>query len=262
MSAVVVELRSFPSPPGGWRNGIPGFAYVSMGRLMAAAATVGLTPWSLTPNGGPSVRSLDELRWRRYMLKANLESDGYRWVKSQSYLNLDPTEKGAVSYFHGMAQAGFVLDEVFGLPYTAHIDTCLLVMGQSLKESRPDLLAVKGNGYAAAAVECKGRTGTHNAAVIDRAKEQAQSLPKVLGCLQTTPIASIAHFDRSTGGWSSLMIDPDPSEDVPEIPLAAVVLAHYWPLVTLVNTMDRIETQGDRRWGTDTITGSRWVCRQ
>ena len=122
---------------------------------MAAAATVGLTPWSLTPNGGPSVRSLDELHWRKYMLKANLESDGYRWVKSQSYLNLDPTEKGAVSYFHGMAQAGFVLDEVFGLPYTAHIDTCLLVMGQTLKESRPDLLAVKGNGYAAAAVECK-----------------------------------------------------------------------------------------------------------
>jgi hypothetical protein len=255
VNAIIVELRSFKPPPPLLHNNTQYLLNASMGRMMLAAATVGLSTWALTPGGTYSARSLDELRWRAYMLKANLKSTGAQWGKSDSYLSLDPTEKGAVSYFHGMAQAALVLDRVLDLPYTAHIDACLLAIGQPLKESRPDLIAFRATGQPAAAVECKGRTGSHDKATITNAKVQAGNLPKVLGCPTTTPIASISHFDRASGSWSSLMVDPEPGQDRPEIPIEAVAFAHYWPLVTLANSMAPLVSRGQRTWATDSISG-------
>ena len=73
----------------------------SWAELCHAAITVGRKNWRDVIKHG--TYSVLEILWRIAMVRANLveNSDG-RLRKSTSYISLDPSEKGAVSFFFGM----------------------------------------------------------------------------------------------------------------------------------------------------------------
>lgn len=102
---------------------------VSPARLAWAAATVGATPVSL----GGIPRPYLELCWRVALASAAIEESRLsgRWVRTAAYDRLDPSEKSAVSYFLGMAQAKITCEMLLGVPHLVHLDAVLATLGAS-----------------------------------------------------------------------------------------------------------------------------------
>ena len=81
-----------------------------MKRLAWAAATIGGNPFA--PRLGRRERAL-EMRWREAMIRASVPPGPRYFYKSSSYRRLAPSEKGAVSFFLGQAQAKLFAHDFF-----------------------------------------------------------------------------------------------------------------------------------------------------
>ncbi len=89
--------------------------------LTWAAVTVG------KPNLGEVLRygvySWYEIVYRAFMLYANLvQTPGNRLKQSLPYRRLEPSEKGAVSYFMGLTAAKLFCAWHIGIPWLMHLD--------------------------------------------------------------------------------------------------------------------------------------------
>ena len=101
--------------------------------LLAAAASVGAPPMIILPYRRPLI----EIEWRILMVASNLTTSVDRhgvqvWRKSDAFEQLDPSEKGAVSYFLGITQAQVTCRRSLGIPLLAHLDTLLKLLGTAL----------------------------------------------------------------------------------------------------------------------------------
>lgn len=128
-----------------------------------------------------------EMIFRTALLYANLmQGPHYRLSRSEPYDVLDPSEKGAVSYFLGLTFAKLFAEKYLNVSWLMHLD----VYRDALRPrnvhggSKPDLVGFDTNGdwYV---IEAKGRTGGHDSEAMRRAKEQVSNL------------STIAHSDRS-----------------------------------------------------------------
>jgi|LULL01.1.fsa_nt_gb hypothetical protein len=131
-------------------------------------------------------------------MEASLRPVGNVWVRTTSYDRLDQSEKSAVSFFLGMAQAQLSCHQLLNVSSLVHIDTYLRAIGKPSKKSRPDLLGYDWLTGTAVVVEAKGRTHGYSDKLVNDAKAQAMKLPALAGH-SSTSIASI--------GWS---IEPVP----------------------------------------------------
>jgi len=94
---------------------------------------------------------------------------------------MDPTEKGAINYFLGLAFCKLFASEKLGAPWCLHLDVWRHVLNPTLLSgrSRPDLVAqhaVSGEWYA---FESKGRASVPTSSEKARAKAQASRLVRV-----------------------------------------------------------------------------------
>lgn len=127
--------------------------------------------------------SLHEAIFRLSMVRMALEQRSWRGrlSRTDAFKHMDPTEKGAINYFLGLAFCKLFASEKLGAPWCLHLDVWRHVLNPTLLSgrSRPDLVAqhaVSGEWYA---FESKGRASVPTSSEKVRAKNQAARLVRV-----------------------------------------------------------------------------------
>ena len=110
---------------------------------------------------------------------------------------MDPTEKGAVSYFLGMTICKLFASRFLHTPWLLHLDVFRSQLDPATLggRSRPDLVGQDATS-AWHAFECKGRSSIPNAADRRKAKRQAQRLVRVDSTDCSLHVGAISYFRR------------------------------------------------------------------
>lgn len=177
-----------------------------------------------------------ELVYRMHMLWANLQSDSAdRFVQTAPYGDLDRSEKGAISFFLGMAVTKLLAADILDVPWLLHMSNF-----SGGKYLSPDFIGSRiGGGWVV--LEAKGRSNGMTSDLKDDALAQAKRPLSLLdGTARVTPslrIASIAHF--SSGCLRAYWEDPeedanDGEEMEVEVNPARVFHDYYYPIVEFV----------------------------
>ena len=176
--------------------------------------------------------SLDEFRYRMFMIMANLWEKNDYIYRSPAYDSLDPTEKGAISYFLGMAFAKLIGLYLFNVPWLIHLQKLDPTTVETLPgRSRPDMVGFDINGNLLV-MEAKGRTGGFDQSAIDNAKKQAAQIRSINSQLPFCKVASEVFFSD----WLNIcLIDPVGDEDDSYDILTDRSLLHlyYQPLIPI-----------------------------
>jgi hypothetical protein len=210
-------------------------------RLIRAAVSLygsapGISPSATPASPGPTRL---EARWRSALVLANLRRDGFNYVPSSAFWRLDPSEKGAVSFFLGQVSAKVFAEDLLGAPVFARVDECLSYAGLPLAGQRPDFLAW-GAALGSYAVEVKGRSPGTSVSTLDWTtwKAQAAALPLVLGGgSATSAVAHLGVFRRRDDVWIAELLDP-PQQPEDGVPVASLLAAYYAPLARLLDVAD------------------------
>jgi hypothetical protein len=159
--------------------------------------------WSAITVGKPGIAYLLAHGWhstsdvvvRSHTVYANLRQDKRYIKKSSLYNALDPTEKGATSYFMGMMVAKIVGARLLQTPWLFHLST-ISALGGTTKlhsKSQPDLVGLNQKGDWIVA-EAKGRTNGYSSATMTAAKKQTRMLRQINGTLPSLRVAIQAYF--------------------------------------------------------------------
>lgn len=193
--------------------------------------------WAALTIGRPSVHhvfqhgtpSLYEAIFRLSLVRMALDQSGpqaSRLRRSAAYKGLDPTEKGAISYFLGMAFCKLFASRLLHTPWLLHLDIYRSLIPTSvLGRSRPDLFGKQNNTGKWLSFETKGRASKPSAADLAKAKAQATRLVSVGGVACSLHVGAFTYFLKDTLNFH--WIDP-PAET--ERPIS-------------------IDEPGDREWG-------------
>lgn len=230
MAYINFEIESFANPlPIGFSSPHHGQHRVTMGRAVWAATSIGYNPFGLRRH--PHGHDL-EMQWRQAMLRASLQPDGCHFVRTESFRDgLDQSEKGAVSFFLGQAQAKVFAHDFFKVSKFIHYDLYLSHLGRPVKGTRPDFLGCR-KGFAIG-VEVKGRTRYPHKGMMNDAKSQAQSLPALAGYPAPVTYVHAAHFHG--GVWNAKLVDPPhESQTAIEVDPVRLTAAYYEPIVAAV----------------------------
>jgi hypothetical protein len=206
-----------------------GLMRVTQARIAWAASTVGAAPIGL----GGIRRPRAEATWRSAMVEATLHQtrNPRRWVRTPAYNRLDPSEKSAVSYFHGMVGARLMTEDLLRVPLLVHLDAVLAHLGVSTSKSRPDFVGLDPvAGTYSIALEAKGRSRGWSDHPLTSAKKQARLLPSVVSTTTTVTAASLMYFEDNQ--WVGHLEDP-PSQKRQIRPLSPGLLtaSYYLPIV-------------------------------
>ena len=182
--------------------------------LLWAALTVG------RPNTAHVFQHADasyfEAVFRLSLVRMALEQQAYsgRLRRTAAFQSLDPTEKGAVTYFLGMAVCKLFAKRLLATPWLLHLDVFRDQLNPTVLSgrSRPDLVGQDDSGFWHA-FECKGRSSVPSADDRRKAKTQAQRLVRVNSRNCSLHVGAIAFFrqDELVFHWR------DPEAEEPEI---------------------------------------------
>jgi hypothetical protein len=152
----------------------------SWAELCRAAITVGRRRWADVLQFG--TYSVLEAMWRLAMLRANLVEEANRRVKkSRAFVKLDPSEKGAVSYFLGATVAKLLSERLFGVAWLLHLDVYRQYLSPRIALSnKPDFVGLNSAAQWVV-IESKGRTNSASSDLLDKAKRQTRSLRELGG---------------------------------------------------------------------------------
>ena len=218
--------------------------------LLWAALTVG------RPNTAYVFRhrqaSWYEALFRLSLVRMALEQRpwGRSLCRTRAFKALDPTEKGAVSYFLGMAVCKLFASRLLNTPWVLHLDLVREQLNPTLLSgrSRPDLVG-EGGGGEWHAFECKGRSSVPDADTRQKAKDQAQRLVRVDSTDCSLHVGAISYFrhDELEFHWR----DPEPEGaemlEPFEVRLPEDAWRHYYePALAIAADADTIAPSGDR----------------
>lgn len=131
--------------------------------------------------------------------------------RTEAFRYLDPTEKGAISYFLGMTVCKLFASKLLSTPWLLHLDVFRDQLNPTVlrDRSRPDLVGQDIND-AWYAFESKGRSSVPSLADKEKAKAQATRLVSVDSIKCSLNIGAISYFkkDELEFYWR----DPDPEE--------------------------------------------------
>jgi len=197
------------------------------GDLLWAAVTIGRPNTAYVFQHGGA--SLHEALFRISLIRMALVQGPFspRLNRTDAFRALDPTEKGAVSYFLGMAVCKLFASRLLNTPWLLHLD----VFRDQLNpvtlggRSRPDLVGQDISG-AWHAFETKGRSSVPNSEDKKKAKAQAQRLVSVDGSACSLHIGSFTFFrgDEMEFYWR----DPEPEEPEKLEPIEITVTDEDW----------------------------------
>ena len=157
--------------------------------LLWAAITVGRPNRQYVFRHG--LASAYEALFRLSLIRMALEESGTRNTRlrrTSAARILDPSEKGAVNYFLGLAICKLFAAQLLNVPWMLHLDVFrprlnLVLTGRS----RPDLIGeIVGGGWVA--LECNGRLSAPDAGTKVKAKAQAQRVVSVNGTVPSLRI--------------------------------------------------------------------------
>ncbi|WP_067729146.1 hypothetical protein [Oceanobacillus damuensis] len=178
-----IELQDFhdsykPEYINGWKK-----VYVNNEAILHAAYTVGRA--NIDDVFATPFYSDMEINFRTSLLRAYLTKSDKKVKKSPIYELLDPSEKGAINYFIGMAFTKLIANEVFKVKNLMHVDvyTQGLYNRRPIEvilhkgKSRPDLIGQDANDrwYV---FEAKGRT-KYEKSTLNSAKSQSENVDKI-----------------------------------------------------------------------------------
>lgn len=209
--------------------------------------------------------SLLEIVYRSAMVYANLlEKPDARFGRSDAYEGLDPSEKGAISYFLGLALTKAFVADRLGVPWLMHLDLFRDRFAVNLAPGeRPDLFGQDALGRWIVA-ESKGRTNAHDSEALAKAKVQASQVIDVGGSIPHLSIGLVASFERKS---LSLVADDPPidrSREAISLKLSReeFLEAYYRPFRRLTETfpvarqaIGGYEVQGVRSESADLVVG-------
>jgi hypothetical protein len=207
-------------PPGVLANGSSELS-VTWGEILWAALTIGRP--SVHHIFAHGTASLHEAVFRLSLVRMALEQYGptaTRLRRTSAYKNLDPTEKGAISYFLGMTFCKLFSSRLLSTPWLLHLDVFKSTIPTSvLGRSRPDLFGKQTRSGDWLSFETKGRASKPSAPDRTKAKTQATRLVSVNGSPCTLHIGSFAFFanDALHFHWIDPPSDPKKPIEVPEI---------------------------------------------
>lgn len=205
----IVDLKALNFPPAvGVQNGAQRWN-LPWNELVWAAVSVG--KGSLAHMVQHGQYSMFEIIFRAAMVYANLlEKQDARFARSEAYDGLDPSEKGAVSYFLGLALTKAFVAEKLDVPWLMHLDLYRTRFGVNLAPGeRPDLFGHDSQGRWIVA-ESKGRTNTHDKKALAKAKSQASQVIDVGGSPPVLSIGLVASFQK---GRLALVADDPPIDE-------------------------------------------------
>lgn len=162
--------------------------------ILWAALTVGRPNIAYVFQHGEA--SLYEAIFRLSLIRTAIEQDTSGYLKrTAAFTKLDPTEKGAVSYFLGMTLCKLFAAKLLDIPWLLHLDVFRESLNPTLLgRSRPDLL---GEDYCGGwhVFECKGRSSSQPSNR-DKIKAiiQAQSISAVDDVRCSLQVGTFAFF--------------------------------------------------------------------
>ncbi len=179
--------------------------------LLWAAVTVGRPNRNYVFIHGTA--SMYEALFRLSLVRMALEQSGprgRRFLRTDAARSLDPSEKGAVNYFLGMATCKLFAAKLLNAPWLLHLDVFRPMLSPVLTgRSRPDLVGQTQSGQWLA-FESKGRVSPPAADDKNKAKTQAQRCVSVGGTRVTYHIGGIMYFKNDS--LQFFWRDPQPGD--------------------------------------------------
>lgn len=194
--------------------------------LLASALTVGRPSTAFVfRHGNPSLHEATFRIALVYMALERARSTG-ELRRTEAFMALDPTEKGAVSYFLGMAVCKLFASRLLHVPWLLHLDVFRdQLHAVTLGRSRPDLVGQDHSGrwYA---FECKGRSSVPSVIERKKAKTQAQRVVSVNSKSCRLYVGAISYFRQNEleFHWR----DPEPDESERPEPIALRLPEQAW----------------------------------
>lgn len=194
---MVIPYESADFPPEILPNET-GHLAVTWDDLLWAAVTVGRPSWYYVFQHG--VSSIHEAVFRWSLIRMALEQrdpTSSRLSRTNAAKALDPTEKGAVSYFLGMAVCKLFATKLLNTPWLLHLDVFRPQLDAVLTGwSRPDLVGQDHELGRWHGFECKGRVSSPDTATKRKAKDQARRLISVGSVPCSLHVGAVAYFRR------------------------------------------------------------------
>jgi hypothetical protein len=229
MPAIIYNATNFPLSYGPSLAGQHSLN-VSWPELVWAAISVGKGQFQHLVQYG--VFSGFEIAYRVAILYANLQETPQGGLRrSSAYDGLDPSEKGAISYFIGLTMAKLLAGQLLSVPWLMHMDVYRQQLAPILAgNSRPDLVGLTtGGGWVV--VEAKGRTHGFDNSALQAAKNQTAQLTTIQGVAPVLRVGALAFFGAA--GTLEVAIDDPRSRParVPDLPLSAGLIwdSYYRP---------------------------------
>lgn len=238
---MIISYESERFPPNGPVSNGTNVLNVGWDDVLWAALTVG------RPNrfcvfdhsSGAFAEAVFRLSAVRLAIEAGTSEDRpFRRTAAAS--NLDPSEKGALSYFLGMTMCSLFCRRLLHSAWMLHVDLLRDLIGPPPLGggSRPDLVGLTWFGDLLVA-ECKGRARKPQRAVVRKAKNQAERFSPAAGVPVWWQIGGFAYFSRDELRFQ--WIDPPPSdggENSKKVPLRVkpidIVRKYYTQLLNLI----------------------------
>jgi hypothetical protein len=223
-------------PVGTVANGAQELA-VSWDEILWAALTIGRPSVHHVWQNGAA--SFHEAMFRLSIVRMALEQHGpgaTRLRRTSAFKRLDPTEKGAISYFLGMDFCKVFASRLLQTPWLLHLDVFGSIISASvLGRSRPDLFGQQSITGHWLAFETKGRAGKPSTADLTKAKDQACRLVSVAGSACSLNVGTFTFFVKDVLNFH--WIDP-PTEsgrpiNVPDI--GEAWRSYYGPVHALLS---------------------------
>ncbi len=167
----------------------------SWNEVLWAAVTVGRPNRQYVFQHGNASAYEALFRWSLTRMALEQRSPAaYRLRRSDAAQTLDPSEKGAVSYFLGMTMAKLFSARLLNAPWVMHLDVFRPLLNPILVgRSRPDLVGMTNAGEWVV-LESKGRISAPNADAKNKAKIQAERLISINGLAPALNIGAITYF--------------------------------------------------------------------
>lgn len=160
-------------------------------------------------------------------------------------MELDRSEKVALSYALGQAMTGIFCRRVLSVTHLMHVDRYGQRFGVSFGATgkRPDLIGRRSSGWIVA--EAKGRSNGMEADLRTKLEAQKRAIATIDGQSPELALGCVASFPSNMNNSMILNVF-DPVEDEPEsiqirIDIDRFLLAYYEPFVAAVDAGQRAE---------------------
>lgn len=142
-----------------------------------------------------------EFVYRISVVCANLEEGpSGSLIKTDAYTRLDPSEKGAISYFLGLDFVKLFAEIHLHTPWLMHVDVYHNAFDvECPSKSRPDLFGRNTSGEWIIA-ESKGRTKRFDRATLQKAKEQSTKLTTIANERPVLRFGAVTYFNEDRTG--------------------------------------------------------------